>query len=148
MPSTIWITLSDEFVYILFRNLKLQELSKNWLDVLSGYNTSITLVEQFKALKGFSVSSSFLESLKPMERNYMFHEGKVNSIALVELWVCSFEFIFDVTWGHLVESEVLEDVPKESIGDNSCVFLIIIVKAFLEIVENISGEVLDCLCVF
>ena len=115
MSCTIRVTFSDEFVYILFRDLKLQELSKYRLDVLRGNYSSITFVEQLKALECLSISSCFLESLEPMERNNMLNKGKVNCVTLMELWVRSLKFIFDVTRSHLVEAEVLKNVPEQSI---------------------------------
>ena len=78
----------------------------------------------------------------------MLHKGKVNCVTLMELWVGSLEFILDVTWSHLVEAEVLKNVPEQSIRDDSFIVLLVVVKAFLEVVKDVSWKILNCLCIF
>ena len=72
----------------------------------------------------------------------MLHKGKVNCVTLMELWVGSLEFILDVTWSHLVEAKVLDDVPEEHIRYDAFILLVVEIEAFLEVIKHVGWQMI------
>ena len=140
MACSRWVTLSDEVEDILLRWWEWQVLTEDWLDVLSVDDSSITLVEELEALKCLGVSTGLFDALKPVVCDDVFDEVEIDSVAAAKFVVRSLEFVIDVTRSHLVEAEVLENVPEESFGDDACSFLIVVGEALFEIVHDVSWE--------
>ena len=115
MTSSRWVAFCDEIENILLCWWEWQVLAKYGLDVLCVDDSSVTLVEELEALESFSISAGLLETFEPVVSNNMLDKSEIDRVTLMELWVRSLKFIFDVTWSHLVETEVLENVSEESI---------------------------------
>ena len=141
MASTGWVALSDEVMHILLRWWERQVLAEDRLNVLCVDDSSVTLVEELEALKSLSISAGFLESLEPMVCDDMLDEGEIDRVAVAKLWVRSLKFVLNVTRGHLVEAEVLENVSEEGIRNDSWVVCFLVVfEAFFKIVHDVSWE--------
>ena len=87
MPSSIGIALSNEFINILLRWWERQVEAKDGLNVGGVDDTGVSLVKKLEALESFRISASLFESFEPVVANNMLDEGKVDRIALMELWV-------------------------------------------------------------
>ena len=126
MACSRWVTLSDEVEDVLLRWWERQVLTENWLDVLSVDDSSITLVEELEALKCLGVSTRLFDALKPVVCDDVFDEVEIDCVAAAKFVVRSLEFVIDVTWSHLMEAEVLENVPEESIRNDSFIVLLVV----------------------
>ena len=140
MPSSRWITLCDEVLDILLGWWEWKILTEDWLDVLSIDNSSISLVEEFEAFEGFSISAGFFESLEPVVGNDVLDECEVNGVTFMEFWVRPLQFIFDITRSHLMKAEVLKNVSEKCIRDRSFIFLVVVAETFFKIVHDITWQ--------
>ena len=87
MTSSRWVALCNEIDNVLLSWREWQVLAENGLDVLGVDDSGITFVEEFEALEGFSILSSFFESFEPVVGDDMLDKCEVNSVTLVEFWV-------------------------------------------------------------
>ena len=138
LTSTIFVTFIHEFLNILISWWERKEVLKHWLNV-SNWNCIFTLlIEKVEAFLGLGILAWLLKSTVPMPVHNMLAEFKVHCVSISDLRIALLQFCLNVPWTHFVETKVLEDVFKEVVWDPSISFLIIMVKAFFEIVEDLD----------
>ena len=142
MARATLVALSYEIHNVLVCGWERQVLGKHRFDVLSGDDLAIALVEQTEALFSLFVLARLrADALVPMVGHDMFDEREVDGVTLKYLRVTLLELLFNVTWAHLVEAKVLQNVAEEVVGDGVLAFLKVVIEALLEVSGHLTGQV-------
>ena len=148
------VALGDEVHDIGVGGREGQVLGEDRLDLLVGDEGTVTFVEKTEALFGlFFLSGLRTEALVPMVGNDMLHKLEVDTVAIEDARVTLFEFFLDVARVHLVEAEVLQDVPEEVVRDRVLVLFTVVLEAVLQVSGHLGRQVADvdpfgCNCTF
>lgn len=135
------VTLIDELHDVLLTWRERQVLAEHLLQV-TGCDVVLTLlVEESEAFGGFRIFAWLTQTLEPVIGDDALAELKVHSVSLGDQRVGLPQLLLNLTGSHLVEAEVLQNVPEQVVWDPVLIVLTVSVEAVFEVVSNLNWQV-------
>ena len=108
LARTAEITFCHEVLDVLLTDREFEIAREDSFDLICIDCLSVTLVKQLEALLCLQI----LAALVPSVTDHEFDDVKVNSLLGENLRVSTLQILIDISLGHLVEPEVVQNVSE------------------------------------